>query len=290
MIIGLAWWLTDRFIEPRLQTSMPWSPVATGPADELDLARPLTSTERHALGWGVMSVLAMLLLTAASAAPAGSPFRSPNGALTAPGSPLVDSIVPLLFLVALVPGVVFGRLAGTIRSHRDVVTGMTRSIATMSSFLVMAFAAAQFTYVFRESNLGALFAVKGASALKALHLPVPVMIAGMVLLSTSLNLFIGSASAKWAILAPVVVPVMMSAGIAPEWTQAAFRVGSSSTNVITPLMTYFPLVVLFCRRYRDDFGIGTLIRLMIPYSLVFIAAWTGLLIVWRMAGWPLGLQ
>ena len=301
MIIGLAWWLTDRFIEPLLNSTMPWSPVPKEPANannrspspptnDLDLACPLTAIERRALGWGTLSVVVLMLAVAAASAPAHSPFRSPSGALTAPGSPLVDSIVPLLFLLALVPGVVFGRIAGTIRSHRDVVTGMTRSLATMSSFLVMAFAAAQFTYVFRESNLGALFAVKGASTLKALQLPVPVMIAGMVLLSTSLNLFIGSASAKWAILAPVVVPVMMSAGIQPEWTQAAFRVGSSSTNVITPLMTYFPLVVLFCRQYRDDFGIGTLIRLMIPYSLVFIAAWTGLLIAWRLAAWPLGLQ
>ena len=300
MIIGLAWWMTDRFIEPLLLRTLPWQPGATAGhsttnptaapvAADLDLARPLSALERRALGWGMVSIAVMLLLIAAAAAPGTSPLRGRGGALTAPGSPLMESIVPLLFLLALVPGVVYGRLAGTVRSHRDAVAGMTRSLATMSSFLVMAFAAAQFTYLFRESNLGALFAVKGASALKAMHLPVPVMIVGMVLLSTSLNLFIGSASAKWAILAPVIVPVMMSADVPPELTQAAFRVGSSSTNIITPLMTYFPLVVLFCRRYRPDIGVGTLIRLMVPYSAVFIAAWTGLLIVWRVAGWPLGL-
>ena len=303
MIIGLAWWLTDRFIEPRLNQSMPWSPTPSAgngskpgtntphssTSAEPDLLSPLHTRERGALTLALASMLALFGVIALLALPESSPFRGKGGSLTAPGSLLMDSIVPLLFLGSLVPGVVYGLRAGTIHSHRDVVAGMTRSLATMSSFLVMAFAAAQFTYAFRESNLGALFAVKGSSALKAMNLPVPVMIAGMVLLSTSLNLFIGSASAKWAILAPVMVPIMMSTDLPPELTQAAFRVGSSSTNIITPLMTYFPLVVVFCRRYRGEIGIGTLIRLMMPYSIVFIAAWSGLLVAWHAMGWPLGL-
>jgi aminobenzoyl-glutamate transport protein len=168
---------------------------------------------------------------------------------------------------------------------------MANAMKTMGYYLVMAFFAALFTWSFGQSGLGALLAVKGANFLQSLGLPNAVTIVGIILLTTFVNLFIGSASAKWALLAPIFVPILMGVGISPELTQAAYRVGDSSTNIITPLMPYFPLIVVFCRRYRKDTGIGTLVSLMLPYSITFLVLWTGfLLLYWKLGLLPLGLQ
>jgi len=155
---------------------------------------------------------------------------------------------------------------------------------------VMAFFAAQFTAAFTQSNVGVLLAIKGANALSALQLPPQVTILGVILLTTTVNLLIGSASAKWALLSPILVPMLMSLGLSPELTQAAYRIGDSSTNIITPLKPYFPLVVIFAQRYLKRTGIGTLVSLMLPYSLSFLATWSILLIVYWWLGIPLGLQ
>ncbi len=193
------------------------------------------------------------------------------------------AIVPLIFLFFLVPGVLYGLGAGTLHSHRDVVAGMTRSMETMGHYIIMAFFAAQFIAAFSRSNLGILLAASGADTLGQLALPPQLTVVGVILLTTSVNLFIGSASAKWLLLAPVLVPLLMQLGIAPELTQAAYRVGDSSTNIITPLMPYFPLIVTFCRRYLGSTGIGTLAALM-------LAGWILLLMAFWPLGLPLGIQ
>ena len=203
---------------------------------------------------------------------------------------MMEAIVPLIAIIFLVPGELHGYIAGTVKSHRDVLQGMSKSLGTMGYYLVMAFCAAQFTYVFRESNVGALIAIKGASLLKALQMPAPVTIVGIILLTTSVNLLIGSASAKWALLGPIFVPMLMQLGLSPELTQAAYRVGDSSTNIITPLLPYFPLIVVYCQRHAKTTGMGTLISAMLPYSLTFLVTWTCLLLVWWGLGLPLGLQ
>lgn len=161
---------------------------------------------------------------------------------------------------------------------------------TMGYYLVMAFCAAQFAYVFRESNLGALLAIKGAATLRELDLPGGVTIGGIIVLSTGVNLFIGSASAKWALLGPILVPMLMQLGFAPEFTQAAYRVGDSSTDIITPLMPYFPLILAYCQRYAKPAGIGTLISAMLPYALCFLTLWSLLLLAWWGLDLPLGIQ
>jgi aminobenzoyl-glutamate transport protein len=218
---------------------------------------------------------------------AAKPKRS---SLVNPGAPLMDAIVPLIFLFFLVPGIVHGYVAGTVTSHRDIIKGMSKSMSTMGYYLVLAFFAAQFIYAFGVSNLGALLAVYGAAGLKALGLPPQVTIVGIILISTLVNLLIGSASAKWALLGPIFVPMLMQLGISPELTQAAYRIGDSSTNIITPLMPYFPLVLVYCQRYVKDTGTGTLIAQMLPYSLSFLATWVLILLVYWGIGLPLGLQ
>ena len=210
--------------------------------------------------------------------------------LTAAAAPLMQSIVPLIFLLFLLPGVVYGYVAGTVKGHRDIIQGMSKTMSTMGYYIVLAFFAALFIAAFGQSNIGALLALKGAGALKALALPGQVTIVGIILLTALVNLLIGSASAKWALLAPIFVPMLMQLGISPELTQAAYRVGDSTTNIITPLMPYFPLVVVFGQRYVRNTGIGTLVSIMLPYSITFLVTWSLFLLAYWLLGIPLGLQ
>ncbi len=162
-------------------------------------------------------------------------------------------------------------------------------MSTMGYYIVMAFFASLFIYAFNKSQLGALLAVKGAEVLKSMALPGPVTVLAIIVLCATVNLVIGSASAKWALLAPIFVPMLMQLGISPELTQAAYRVGDSTTNIVTPLMPYFPLVVAFCQRYVKGTGIGTLTSLMLPFSVAFIVSWTLFLLAFWGAGIPLGV-
>ncbi|HZH35264.1 MAG TPA: AbgT family transporter, partial [Pyrinomonadaceae bacterium] len=187
--------------------------------------------------------------------------------LTASTAPLMLAIVPLIFLLFILPGIVYGYVAKTIKSHRDIIQGMSKSMSAMGYYIVLAFFASLFIAAFSQSNIGALLALKGAGALKAMALPGQVTIVGIILLTALVNLLIGSASAKWALLAPIFVPMLMQLGISPELSQAAYRVGDSTTNIITPLMPYFPLVVVYAQRYVKSTGIGTLVSLMLPYSI-----------------------
>lgn len=200
------------------------------------------------------------------------------------------SIVPLIFVLFLLPGTVYGVRAGTVTSAKDIIDGMTKAMHNMAYYLVIMFFIAQFLYAFSASNMGVLLALKGATFLKSLGLPAALTISGVVILTGVLNLFVGSASAKWALLAPILVPMLMELGISPDLSQAAYRVGDSTTNIITPLMPYFPLVVVYCQRYIKDAGIGTVTALMLPYSIVFITVWTLFLLGYWALGLPLGLQ
>jgi p-aminobenzoyl-glutamate transporter AbgT len=210
--------------------------------------------------------------------------------LTLANAPLMLSIVPLIFLLFLIPGIVYGYVAGTVKSHRDIIQGMSKSMSTMGYYIVLAFFASLFIAAFTQSNIGAMLALKGAGLLKSLSLPGQVTIVGIIILTALVNLLIGSASAKWALLAPIFVPMLMQLGISPELSQAAYRVGDSTTNIITPLMPYFPLVVVYGKRYVKNTGIGTLVSLMLPYSIAFLVTWTLFLLAYWMLGIPLGLQ
>jgi aminobenzoyl-glutamate transport protein len=285
LIIGLGWFLTDAVVEPRLKREPVDGDMAGMPA--MDALLP---AERRALRWALASMVLGLLLLAATAWPAGSAWRSPTGALTAGNAPLMQSIVALIFLLFLLPGVVYGVVSGTVRSTSDIVAGMSKAMSGMGYYIVMAFFAAQFIAAFGNSNLGALLALEGAALLKALAVPSGVTIVGILLLTAFINLFVGSASAKWALLAPIFVPMLMSLGISPDLTQAAYRIGDSSTNIITPLMPYFPLVVVFCQRYVKSTGIGTVVAMMLPYSMTFLVVWTVFLLGYWALGIPLGLQ
>ncbi len=202
---------------------------------------------------------------------------------------MMRSIVSLIFLLFLVPGVVYGIVSGTMKSSKDMIAGMTHAMNSMAYYLVIMFFIAQFVIAFGQSQLGTLLAISGARGLEALGLPISLTIVGIVLLTGFVNLFVGSASGKWGLLAPIFVPMLMVLGVSPDLTQAAYRVGDSSTNIITPLMPYFPLVVIYCQRYVKNTGIGTLAAMMLPYSITFICVWTVFLLAFFWLGIPLGI-
>lgn len=283
LIVGLGWFLTDRVVEPKLA-----SDVVDGDLDDLPTMEPLTDPERRGLRYGTIAMIVGLIVLLVTVWPDDSPWRSVDGEVVAFGAPLMQSIVPLLFLLFIVPGLIYGMTAGTIRSSRDMIEGMSKAMTGMGYYLVIMFFIAQFVYAFGASNLGVLMALKGAAALQALALPAAITITGIIILTGFLNLFVGSASGKWALIAPVFVPMLMQLGISPDLTQAAYRIGDSSTNIITPLMPYFPLVVVFAQRYVKSTGIGTVTAMMLPYSVVFIIAWTVFLMIYWALGLPLG--
>ncbi len=231
-----------------------------------------------------------IILLFATAIPSGSAWRDADGDLTSFSAPMMRSIVSLIFLLFLVPGIVYGIVAGTMKSSKDMIEGMTHSMHGMAYYLVIMFFIAQFVYAFGQSNLGVLLALEGASFLKAMNASASITIVGIVMLTAFVNIFVGSASGKWGLLAPIFVPMLMSLGISPDLTQAAYRVGDSSTNIITPLMPYFPLVVVYCQRYVKGTGIGTLTAMMLPYSMWFILTWTIFLLIYSAIGIPLGIQ
>ncbi|HEY8945219.1 MAG TPA: AbgT family transporter [Polyangiaceae bacterium] len=289
IIVLVGWYLTDRVIEPRLR-AVPIDEDSQGaPAFE-----PLSAAERRGLRGGLFVMVLFLLLLVAWAWQPDSALRSPapdhSLIRSGPsGAPLMGAIVPLIMLLFLLPGIVHGYLAGTFKSHRDVIEGMSRAMGTMSYYLVLVFFSAIFIEAFNKSNLGALIALKGAAFLREMGAPAAITVVGVILVSAGIDLLVGSASAKWALLAPILVPMLMSVGISPELTQAAYRIGDSTTNIVTPMMPYFPLVVVFCQRYVKSTGIGTVVSLMLPYSVVFLVAWTGYLLAYQGLGLPLGL-
>ena len=283
LIVSLGWYLTDKVVEPKLARD-----VVDGDLTDMPKMEPLTAEESRGLKLGAWSMLIGLIIVIGTVIPESSPWRDADKVAIAFGAPIMRSIVPLLFVLFIVPGLIYGRVAGTIKSSHDMIAGMTKAMSGMGHYLVIMFFIAQFVYAFSVSNIGVLLALKGAQGLEALALPAAITITGIILLTGFLNLFVGSASGKWALIAPVFVPMLMQLGISPDLTQAAYRIGDSSTNIITPLMPYFPLVVVFAQRYVTKTGIGTVTAMMLPYSVTFIIAWTIFLMLYWAVGLPLG--
>lgn len=200
----------------------------------------------------------------------------------------MSGIVAFIFLIAALSGIAYGVGAGTFKSDNDVMKGMAKSMETLGSYIVLVFFAAQFVAYFNWTNLGLIFAIKGAEVLKASGMNDIALMTSFILVSATINLIMGSASAKWAIMAPVFIPMFMLLGYTPEFTQCAYRIGDSVTNIISPMMSYFALIVAFIQRYDKQAGIGTVISTMLPYSIVFLIGWMLLFGVWVALGLPIG--
>lgn len=284
--LPVIWYLTDKVIEPRLA---PLSAENKGSAAQIQRDSDVfTDAERKGLRNAGLATLAVLLLWLAMCFAPGTPLINEDGAGPARMQPFYQSLVAGFFILFLAAGWAYGSATGSVTSHRDVVRMMSEAMADLSYYLVLAFAAAHFVAMFNWSNLGLIFAINGAAVIQSTELPMPVLMALIVMLTGLINLFIGSASAKWALLAPVLVPMLMLLGISPEMATAAYRVGDGATNIITPLMPYFPLILAFCHRWQKDFGLGSLAATMIPYSIWMMGTGLVLTMVWIWLGLPLG--
>ncbi|MCB2203310.1 AbgT family transporter [bacterium] len=278
MVVIVGTFVTEKIVEPRLGSY-------SGTEQSMEL-ETLTPTERRGIIWSLLSVLLVLTAFAVTVIPE-------NGLLRAAGvemlhSSFFEGMITAIMIFFLIPGMVYGYVTGSIRSDKDGIKQMISSMSHMATYIVLVFFAAQFVYYFGYSNLGLIIAIEGASFLGNIGLTgIPLMLA-FIVVSAFINMFMGSASAKWAIMAPVFVPMFMLLGYHPALTQMVFRIGDSLTNVITPMMSYFALIVAFAEKYDEDYGIGTIISTMLPYSIVFGLFWTLLLIAWMLLGLPVG--
>jgi aminobenzoyl-glutamate transport protein len=281
LITFVGAWVTEKVIEPRLG---PYQGDA--PRDEI---KPLSAGEKRGLRFAGIAVLAVTALVLVGTLTEGGFLVDPkNPSFLA--SYFIRGLIFFIFFYGLVAGIAYGIGARTIRNDHDVVRGMEASLATMGSYIVMAFFASQFLAYFTWTNLGTVMAVKGAGVLQGLNLqdsPIILMVS-LVFFAGCVDLVIGSASAKWTLLAPIFVPMFMLLGYSPEIVQGAYRVGDSCTNIISPLNPYFPLVLGFAVRYVPKTGIGSMIALMLPYTIAFLAAWTLLLMGWIALELPVG--
>lgn len=279
LIVILGTLITEKIVEPRLGKY-------EGTAEKIELEK-LNDLEKKGLKWALISMLFVIILLALTIIPENGIFRNPKDN-TILHSPFFDGIIVGILLFFLVPGLIYGIVVKTIRNDKDFVKHITKSMSGLASYIVLVFFAAQFVYFFNYSNLGIILAVKGAIGLKSIGLTGISLIVAFVLLSAFINMFMGSASAKWAIMAPVFIPMFMLLGYHPALTQAAFRIGDSVTNLITPMMSYFALIVTFAQKYSEKYGIGTIISTMLPYTILFTIGWILLLIIWILIGLPLG--
>ncbi len=285
IFLPVIWFVTDRIIEPRLGKYMP-----QGPAGEMirDGDKPLSADQKKGLRYALIAALLVCALWVFFTVGPGTPLIDEEARPEARLSPFYRSLVAGFFVLFLASGWAYGSAAGTVKNHRDIVRMMSEAMGDLAYYLVLAFAAAHFVAMFAWSNLGLIFAVNGADFIQGSGLPMPLTLALIVLLTGLVNLFVGSASAKWALLAPVLIPMLMLLGVSPEMTTAAYRVGDSATNIITPLMVYFPLILTFCQRWQKDYGLGSLTATMIPYSLFLLVSGLVLVMIWVALGLPLG--
>ena len=280
--------ITDKIVEPRLGK---WDPsMGEDSSDDTDLTT-ISDAENKALKKAGFAALIFVALVVIACVLPNSFMLNENGSLLGrPASPFINGIVLLIALLFFIPGTVYGLSVGKFKNDKDVASAMTKAMAGMGSFLALAFVSSQFINYFNYTKLGTIIALAGASFLKAINIGLVPLIIIFVLFSAFMNLFMGSASAKWNILAPVFVPMFMLLGYSPELCQLAYRIGDSCTNIITPMMTYYAVIIIFAQKYDKKAGIGTITATMLPYSMIFLVAWTCLFIIWLLLGLPIGLN
>ncbi len=279
IIAILGTFISEKIVEPRLGKYQ-------GDEKPLELEK-LSVDEKRGLKYTLISGFIFVALLLWTILPENGVLRNPEtGSLL--HSPFLRSIVTIIFLGASILGVAYGFGARTLRNDSDVAKSMGKAMSTLGLYIVLVFFAAQFVAYFSWTNLGLIIAIKGAGFLKAINFHGIPLILSFILVSAVINIFIGSASAKWAIMAPVFIPMLMLLGYTPEFTQVAYRIGDSTTNIISPMMTYFALIIAFVQRYIKDAGIGTVVATMLPYTVLFLIAWSILLIIWMLLGLPVG--
>ncbi|MDO4674853.1 AbgT family transporter [Campylobacter sp.] len=281
-VVLFCWWVTSRVVEPYCQKNLPLACHLS------DIQNRLSPCENRAFYWAFLSVL--MLFVGIFGLSFGDFLRGPGGSLTEKDSLLMKNLVPFLFLFFALPGLIFGYKIKRFHSLNDVFLAATKSLEPLLGFVVFCFICGQFLFVFNDSNISKLLSLSGASILSSLQMPQGLTILALLIFTAFLNLFITSATSKWAVLAPVFVPMLMLVGLSPELVQATFRVSDSAINVMTPLFPFYPLIISFCQKYYPKTGVGTLCALMLPYSIALMIALSATLYLFWILEIPLGFE
>lgn len=285
--LPIGWFLTDRVVEPRLAR---WVPDGEAAVLAEDVPAPAGNVRKGMIRAGLAALAVVALFAALTLWPDSPPLVDQTAAGSARLAPFYQALVAAFALLFLASGWAFGAATGTIASHRDVVAMMTAGIRDLAPYIVIAFFAAHFIAMFGWSNLGPVMAINGADALRAAALPIPVVLLLLLAMTSVFDLVIGSATAKWSAMAPIVVPMLLLLGVSPELTTAAFRMGDSIFNIVTPVASNFVLVLVFCRRWVSGFGIGSLIAMMLPYSMAMAALGAVMITTWSGFALPVGVD
>lgn len=277
VLIPVAVLITTKIVEPRLGKY-------TGKREKQQSVTPL---EKRGFWWAVASIAVLLVIVLITLLPENGMLRDPEtGSIT--DSPFMDSIVPIMMILFLVPALIYGKITGSIKNSKDIADHLAKSMSSMGVYIVIAFVAAQMIAFFSWSNLGPIVAIKGANLLQTIGFTGLPMFIGFIIIAAFVNLMVASASAKWAILAPVFVPMFMLLGYSPAVTQVAYRIADSITNPITPMLAYFAIALTFAKKYDKKIGIGTFMSSLLPYTIGFAIMWIILFIVWFVFKIPLG--
>ena len=275
--------VNKKFIVPRLGT---YDPVDGEGVDAVESTSEITPVQAKALrAAGIFSIL-YILLFAILVIPSGGILRAEDGSIL--NGPFIKGLVPILMIYFILVGVVYGVKAGTIKNSSDVPMLMAQALEGMTGYIVLVFVIAQFINMFSYTNLGMIIAVKSADALQVAGFTgIPLMLF-FILLCCVVNLFMTSGSGKWYIFAPILVPMMMMLGYSPAFAQIIYRIGDSTTNAITPIYPYIPIAIGMAKKYDKKFGMGSLISMMLPYSIAFLLVWVVQMIIWVLFNLPLG--
>lgn len=284
-VILFCWYVCDKIVEPFLQKNLP----VDSTFDDEGFMK-ISPLENKAFWCAMLGVLVLTALLVILAYPSDSLLRGKSGILTSRDAIMMKALVPLMFAYFALPGYIYGKITGSFPTLKEVFSAMTESLKPLVGFITFCFVCGQFLYVFNQSNISKLIALSGADLLKSMGMPSGITILGLIILTAILNLFITSATSKWAVLAPIFVPMLMLLGISPELTQAAFRVSDSAINVMTPLFAFYPLIISYCQRYCSQTGVGTLSSIMIPYSIALMIALTATLYLFWWFAIPLGFE
>jgi len=279
--------ITAKLVENRLGT---WDPSEAGDGPQTADEGPEVSPEAESRGlryalWATVAVLAVIALLTFIP---GAPLRNPDTGSIIGDSPFMDSLIVIIMLIFFAAGLAYGRGAGTIRTTDEVLGSITKSWASLASLLFLFLLIAQFIAYFNFSNIAEVLAVKLGDALERANIGTIWLLIGLILVTFVVDLIIPAAIAKWALLAPIFVPLFLRLNVAPQTVLAAYRVGDSPFNVVTPLMAYFPLIVIFAQRYKKNAGIGTVVSLMLPYVVFLSIAWVLFFVAWYFLDIPLG--
>ena len=289
MITIIASLITTRIVEPRLGAYDPSvAPAEDEAADATDADEPSEELQSKGLRWAGFATLGVIALLAALTLPPGAPLRNPETGDIIGTSPFMDSLVVIISMIFLAAGVGYGRAVGKLSSLTEAIEAVTKSWAGLAGLLFLFLLIAQFIAFFNYSNVATVAAVQLGDLLESASIGTIWLLIGVILMTVIVNLIIPQAIAKWALLAPIFVPLFIRLGVEPQTVLAAYRIGDSPTNVITPIMAYFPLIVVFASRYDKNSGIGTVIALMLPYALILTVVWLVLFASWYLLGIPLG--